>query len=117
MVKKKNSYFYDGKIIRVIDGDTFEIVFDLGFYVTVRTKCRLYGIDTPETRGKNKSKLGLEVKEYLEKLILDKTFEMDVLKTTGKYGRWLVDIYLDKRKNQTLTKLLLKKNMGKKINY
>ena len=42
---------------------------------------------------------------------------MDVLKTTGKYGRWLVDIYLDKRKKQTLTKLLLKQNMGKKINY
>ena len=117
MVKKKNPYLYDGKIIRVIDGDTFEIVFDLGFYVTVRTKCRLYGIDTPEIRGKNKSKLGLEVKEYLEKLILDKTFEMDVLKTTGKYGRWLVDIYLDKRKKQTLTKLLLKTTLGAQINY
>ena len=115
MVKKKNPYFYDGKIIRIIDGDTFEIVFDLGFYIAVRTKCRLYGIDTPETRGRKKSKLGLEVKQYVEKLILDKTFEMDVLKTTGKYGRWLVDIYLHKGKKQTLTQHLLRKKMGKKM--
>ena len=115
MVKKKNPYFYDGKITRVIDGDTFEIVFDLGFYVTVRTKCRLYGIDTPEIRGRKKSTLGLEVKQHVEELILNKTFEMDVLKTTGKYGRWLVDIYLDKRKRKTLTQHLLRKKMGKKM--
>ena len=114
MVKKKNPYFYDGRIIRVIDGDTFEIMFDLGFYVTVKTKCRLLGIDTPEIRGINKKK-GLKVKSHVKELILDKTFEMDVLKTTGKYGRWLVDIYLDKTKKQTLTQYLLDKKMGKKF--
>ena len=117
MVQKKDPYLYDGKIIRVIDGDSFEIVFDLGFYVTVRTTCRLYGINTPEIRGKNKSKRGFEVKQYVEELILDKTFEIEVLKTTGKYGRWLVDIYLDKTKKKTLTKQLLQEKMGKRITY
>ena len=115
MVKKKIPYFYDGEISRVIDGDTFEIIFDLGFYVTVKTKCRLYGIDTPEIRGIESTK-GKEVKTHVIELIEGKSFEMDVLKT-GKYGRWVVDIYLDKRKKKTLTKYLLEKKMGKKIDY
>ena len=112
---KNNPYFYDGKIARVIDGDSFEIIFDLGFYVRVKTKCRLYGIDTPEIRGAYSAK-GKEVKAHVTELIQDKTLEMDVLKT-GKYGRWLVDIYLDKRKKKTLTQYLLDKKMGKRITY
>lgn len=56
-------------------------------------KLRLYGINTPEVRGVSK-KEGKRVRDHVRELILNKEV---VLKThkdkTGKYGRWLADIY------------------------
>lgn len=42
---------YRGRIVRIIDGDTVEIVLDLGFYVEKRMRVRLRAIDAPEVRG------------------------------------------------------------------
>ena len=42
---------YRARCVRVVDGDTLEMVADLGFAVTYRFRCRLEGIDTPEIRG------------------------------------------------------------------
>ena len=45
-------YTYRAKIIGVYDGDTITALVELGFNVTIELKLRLYGIDTPEVRGK-----------------------------------------------------------------
>jgi micrococcal nuclease len=37
-------------IERVIDGDTVEVLLDLGFHIYTRKRVRLMGIDTPECR-------------------------------------------------------------------
>ena len=100
--KRLHPYMYDGKIIRILDGDTYEIEIDLGFYLTITRICRLAGIDTPETRGKNKTKKALEIKENMVKLILNKEFEMNVIKL-GKFGRPLIDLYLNPKTKYTLT--------------
>ncbi len=45
-------YQYKAKIVRVIDGDTYEIDIDLGLSVWVRgERVRLYGVNTPEVYG------------------------------------------------------------------
>ena len=50
-----NSYL--AEITRVIDGDTFVADVDLGFKVWMRNVTfRLYGVNTPEVRGKKKTK-------------------------------------------------------------
>ena len=49
-------YQYNCKIVKVVDGDTVDVDIDLGFDVWLKKqRIRLYGVDTPETYGKNKT--------------------------------------------------------------
>lgn len=47
-------YHYQGKLVRVIDGDTFEIEIDLGFRASQIHCVRLLGINCPELHGEEK---------------------------------------------------------------
>jgi micrococcal nuclease len=40
---------YPAQIVRVIDGDTVEVLADVGFYTGVRVHLRVRGVDCPET--------------------------------------------------------------------
>ena len=52
-------YEYKVKIIKIIDGDTVDVDIDLGFGVWLRNeRVRLYGIDTPESRTRDKVENG-----------------------------------------------------------
>jgi len=88
------------KITGVVDGDTIDVEIDLGFNVSFSQRVRLAGIDTPESRTKDKFEktLGLESKEYLKSKLKDAT--MVVIKTekpdsSEKYGRILGWLYKD----------------------
>jgi micrococcal nuclease len=51
-------YEYRATITRVIDGDTYEVEIDLGFFVTLkRQRVRLLGVDTPEVFGRNRDEV------------------------------------------------------------
>lgn len=41
-------FTYAAKLIEVIDGDTVDLLIDLGLEIHKRERCRLYGIDAPE---------------------------------------------------------------------
>jgi micrococcal nuclease len=48
-------YEYKAELVKVIDGDTIEVDFDLGFGVWLKNqRIRLAGIDTPEIRTSDK---------------------------------------------------------------
>ena len=47
-------YEYGCTVTRVVDGDTIDVVLDLGFSILHKCRVRLYGIDTPESRTRNK---------------------------------------------------------------
>jgi micrococcal nuclease len=47
----RQQYIFSGLVNRVIDGDTYDITLDLGFYVSHRIRVRLKGVDTPEVYG------------------------------------------------------------------
>jgi micrococcal nuclease len=93
---------YRAKVIRVIDGDTVDVDIDLGFGIWQKNeRVRIMGIDTPESRTRNKieKKFGLAAKAKLKTLLGKDT----VLRTTinkkgvdmkGKFGRVLGD-FLD----------------------
>jgi micrococcal nuclease len=49
-------YEYGCTVTRVVDGDTIDVVLDLGFSILHKCRVRLYGIDTPESRTKIKMK-------------------------------------------------------------
>jgi micrococcal nuclease len=90
-------YEYEATIIDVYDGDTVTALIDLGFSIYIKKRIRLNGIDTPEIRTLNikEKEYGLEVRDYLRELILNKKVTLDTYKP-DKYGRCLADIYLGK---------------------
>ena len=93
-------YEYKVKVSDVIDGDTIDVVIDLGFDIFTNKRIRLYGIDCPESRTTDlhEKKLGLEAKEYLKNVLANaSTVIVKTLSTDAheKYGRVLGQIYTD----------------------
>ena len=91
-------FTYQAKLIEVIDGDTVDLLIDLGFGVHVKERCRLYGIDAPEMP----TEAGKAAKAQLESLIGADTGELFVAtrkmarkpkEKTDKYGRYLAVLY------------------------
>lgn len=65
-------YFYKITVDRVIDGDTVEATFDLGFCVSLKVTVRLAGYDAPETfrpKTEREKQAGLHCKQNLEELL------------------------------------------------
>ena len=88
------------KVTKVVDGDTIDVIIDLGFDIMYKSRVRLFGIDTPESRTRDlvEKKFGLMSKEYLKNAV--KNAEKIVIKThkgeeTGKFGRILGEIFCD----------------------
>ncbi len=85
------------EIVKIVDGDTVDLVLDLGFSTFVQQRLRLKGIDTPELSSTNESEriIANEAKGYVsvwlinQKKLAVKTFKDD------KYGRLLAEIFGD----------------------
>jgi micrococcal nuclease len=92
--------YYVRKVENVVDGDTIDVLIDLGFDILFQSRVRLAGIDTPESRTKDlkEKALGIESKDYLKKALKDaksviiKTEKMD---SSEKYGRILGWVYIN----------------------
>ena len=89
-------YEYRVANIRVVDGDTVDVDIDLGFGVWMKKqRIRLYGIDTPESRTKDKVEkvFGLAAKKRLEEILSmsDDIVLRSVKDIRGKFGRILGD--------------------------
>ena len=91
-------YHYAATVLKVVDGDTIDIRIELGLNVSTVERCRLYGIDAPETRGESRQ-AGLESKQWLEDNLPGKIFIKTHKDKTGKYGRYLIDVFLMATKN------------------
>jgi len=88
------------RVVNVVDGDTFDAEIDLGFSIAYSQRIRLAGIDTPESRTKDKAEkaLGLESKEFLKKAISsakDVVIKTEKPDSSEKYGRVLGWVFLD----------------------
>lgn len=88
-------YHYRAHVVRVYDGDTCTVDFDLGLYADLRQQTiRLARIDAPEIRGEERA-AGLRARDALRQLILDKDVIIRTFKDRkGKYGRWIGEIWL-----------------------
>ena len=92
----KPSYKYNALVLKVLDGDTCEAQINLGFDITVTTKIRFIGLDTPESRTRNleEKEMGLTVKQYTKDEIESKEIVVDSIEW-GKYaGRCFGRIYI-----------------------
>ena len=110
-------YEYSCIIRSVTDGDGLRVDIDLGFGVTLRgddgrgVNIRLFGIDAPESRTRNKQEKahGLLAKKFVQEHC--QVGEKYILRTRekGKFGRWLGEI---KTRKGLITKLLIKNKLA-----
>ena len=81
-------YNYGVEIKRIVDGDTIDVIVDLGFSTYVKRRIRMYGINAPESRTRDleEKARGLASKERLKELMEGKKIVMRSW-GKGKYGR------------------------------
>jgi len=92
--------YFVKEVKNVVDGDTIDVIIDLGFDILFASRVRLAGIDTPESRTTDKAEkaLGIEAKEYLKKQLKDaKTtiIRTEKMNSSEKYGRILGWVYVN----------------------
>ena len=112
MAKKMDKHIYSAKLQRVVDGDTCDALIDLGFDTWVKKRIRFYGVDTWESRTRNKEEKvkGLAAKAYVKDLLENSDEGKFVLKSygVGKYGRVLGELFV--KGNEQSVNELLKEN-------
>ena len=110
-------FFYKAQVKKVVDGDTIDVLIDVGFSMHYAGRVRLYGVNTPESRTSNleEKKAGLAAKEFVEQWIASNN-NIVYLKTikdkNEKYGRILAEIY-NEDKTECLNIELIKAGLAK----
>ena len=107
-------YEYKCDVKRIVDGDTVDVIIDLGFSIFYSTRVRLYGIDTPESRTRNKDEKvrGLLSKDYLKEWldqggVIIRTYR----DKKGKFGRVLGEMVVGGR---NINLLMVEENLAVK---
>ena len=112
MGKQVKKFGYSCKLDRVVDGDTCDALIDLGFDTFVKKRIRFYGVDTWESRTRNKEEKvkGLAAKAYVKDLLENSDEGKFLLKShgVGKYGRVLGELFV--KGNEKSINELLKEN-------
>jgi micrococcal nuclease len=90
-------YIYKAELIRVVDGDTVDLIIDLGFDTSRKERFRLYGVDAPEMNtaaGKDSKKWLWDALQPLEAIYVE-TIQLATKAKRDKYGRFLAVLYSD----------------------
>jgi micrococcal nuclease len=110
-----NRYFYQALVERIVDGDSIEVLIDLGLDILHRAKIRLNGIDTPEIfrpQTPLEKEAGLLVSNYLEELIKDKEIFIKTYRDS-KYGDYLADLSFNEDDEKTINQIMLDEQLGR----
>ena len=91
------------EIKKVLDGDTIDVIIDLGFDLAKSERVRIAGVDTPEKRTRNleEKALGIDATEWLKDKLEgaidgddDLVIRTELVGGVGKYGRLLGWLYI-----------------------
>ena len=98
MSDKLNPWIYNAEVKKVVDGDTFDIIIDLGFATLKKGRVRLYGVNTPESRTSNaeEKKMGLAAKEFTDQWLTKANHKVKIetiIDKNEKYGRVLARVW------------------------
>jgi len=105
---------------RGYDADTLmDLQLDLGFGLTFTTTGRLFGINAPEVRGKERE-AGIRSREWLQaeldaaEEVTIKTIGVESRAQQGKFGRWLIVVFAD---GVNLNEMMVWKGMAETAMY
>ena len=85
--KKLPCFTYAAELVKVIDGDTIDVLVDLGFHVKREIRIRLLGINTPEMKGDTKQ-AGQDARNATEDWLLNHD---NLVISTWKVQKRMVD--------------------------
>ena len=101
---RKSCYnFRVTKIVKVVDGDTIDVMIDLGFDLYKKERVRIAGVDTPEkrTRDLEEKELGIHATDWMKDKLTETikgdeelTIRTELKGGVGKYGRLLGWLYV-----------------------
>mgnify|MGYP000255973455 FL=1 len=101
---RKSCYnFRVTEIVKVLDGDTIDVIIDLGFDLYKKERVRIAGVDTPEkrTRDLEEKALGQDATDWLKEQLDgaisgedDLVIRTELVGGMGKYGRLLGWLYI-----------------------
>ena len=99
-MSQQKLFHYKATVDRVVDGDTIDVVLDLGFDISYRGRVRFQGINAPESRTRDavEKQAGLAAKRYVEDWISgheQRVIIQTSLDDRGKFGRILGRILND----------------------
>ena len=89
--------------MKVLDGDTIDVMIDLGFELFKKERVRIAGVDTPEkrTRALEEKELGIDATNWLKEKLAgtiagddELTIRTELVGGVGKYGRLLGWLYV-----------------------
>lgn len=89
------SYQYKARMVRVIDGDTYEVQVDLGFRIYHTIHLRLRNFNTAELRSSDPLEVA-HAKEARDFVVAVLPAGSDMIITSGKtaaYNRWEADVW------------------------
>jgi len=90
-------FWYGATVLNVVDGDTLDLMIDLGFNIHHKIRERLYGINTPESRTKDaaEKELGLKAKKFTTDWLTNHkwVYVNTIPDRNDKYGRILAKIF------------------------
>lgn len=90
-------FWYGATVLNVVDGDTVDLMIDLGFNIHHKIRVRLYGVNTPESRTKDlkEKELGLKAKQFTKDWLTNHkwVYVNTIPDKNDKYGRILAKIY------------------------
>lgn len=89
-------WHYRATVTRILDGDTMEVLVDVGFDMTRHTRVRLLGVDCPEFRTKDYAEKhrAIQARDFVIDLC---PVDSEVLIRTEKddsFGRYLADVWV-----------------------
>jgi micrococcal nuclease len=96
-------FVYRAQCIGVVDGDTADLVVDLGFHLHKRERFRLLRVDTPELNSKDPTERGqaLAARQYLAEKLSPGPFDAKrwpliiATEKSDSFGRWLCEVFVD----------------------
>jgi micrococcal nuclease len=101
---------FKARVVRVVDGDTVELDFDLGFRISHRHVVRLADIDCPELRGPSRP-AGSAARSFTDTWCKEHPIVMVLTEKadspSDKYGRFVATLWPKSGNGRTLNDALV----------
>ncbi len=114
-------YHYRARVTCVVDGDTVDVMFDMGLDTFGKRRLQLKGIDAPKIlwmkEESEEFQRGMAAREFVRERVIDKQVWVKTYKDkTGKYGRYLGDVFFQDEdgKHVNISTLLLEEGLADK---